>query len=549
MVRVFKLKIIAFFIVCLLPIFTLAASEAISSNLLFVLDCSGSMWGRVDDQPKIAIAKDVLKDLLDDVPDNINLGLLAYGHRKKGDCNDIALVSDIGASKQNLIKQLLNLNARGKTPIERALKKIPGILTGKDSVNTAILISDGMETCDGDPCGYIRGLKEQGITLKIHVVGFQVTSKAAEQLKCIADAGDGGFFSAGNTHELKSALKSLKESIIEEKPLPEPPKVAEVKQKESKSKRLKLPGPGTVILKPSSWVTMPPRYWSLVDAETGEQVTRANTKSTRVKPGEYQLTWRQNEHQSTEVMLTSTVTVSSGQKVELPVDTGLRITLPEGISPPKWWGLDDPDTNDAVARFSGSMIAQVVPAGRYTFLWRQKEHEATTVKLGIHVLKPGELNDFAADMGFHIQPADWMPKSFYYVALANQQGKIIGKWRNLKAQLAPPGEYTVIIRPTEHHNNEIIWSKITIPEHGFTGVPIDSGIKFIHDQDAKPPYSVFFINLDTKVEVAAKQTWAPLPLPPGRYQLDWWENQHQSKRQTLVEEFEVEPGTVLELEI
>ncbi|MCD4718944.1 MAG: hypothetical protein K8S13_03675, partial [Desulfobacula sp.] len=69
------------------------------------------------------------------------------------------------------------------------------------------------------------------------------------------------------------------------------------------------------------------------------------------------------------------------------------------------------------------------------------------------------------------------------------------------------------------------------------------------DQDAKPPYGIFFINLDTKKEVAVKQTWETLPLPPGRYQLDWWETQHQSKRQTLVEEFELEPGNLLELEI
>lgn len=405
------------------------------------------------------------------------------------------------------------------------------------------------ETCGGDPCGYIRTLKEQGIVLKVHVVGFQVTDKAAKQLKCIADAGDGGYFSAGSTRELKNALLSLKESVVEKKLLPEPPKVVEVEEKKIKSKRLKLPGPGTVILKPASWVTMPPRYWSLVDAETGNQATRASANSTRVKPGEYQLAWRQNEHQSREVMLTATVTVSSGQKVELLVDTGLCIKLPKGISPPKWWGLNDPDTNDVIARFSGTMIAQVIPAGLYTLLWRQKEHDSATVQLGVHELKPGELNYIALDMGFYIQRADWVPKSFYYVALKDQQGKIIGKWRSLKAQLAPPGEYTVIIRPTEHHNNEIVWSKIIIPGHGFVDLPIDSGIKFIHDQDTKPPYKVFFINLDTREEVVVKQTFAPLPLPPGRYQLDLWESQHQSKRETLVEEFEVEPGTVMELEI
>jgi len=549
MVRAFILKIVIMAAFCLLTISTFMVTEVISSDLLFILDCSGSMWGRVDNKPKIVIAKEVLKDLLGDVPDNINMGLLVYGHREKGNCNDIEMVSDIGASRQDLIQQLLKLNARGKTPIEKALKQSSKILSKQDSTSTVILISDGIETCGGDPCGYIKTLKEQGITLKVHVIGFQVTSKAAEQLKCIADAGNGGFFSAGNTGELKNALQSLKESIVEEKPLPDPPEVAEVEHEKSKSKRLKLSGPGTVILKPASWVTMPPRYWSLTDAETGDQVTRASANSTRVKPGEYQLTWRQNEHQSTDVMLTTSVTVNSGEKVELPVDTGIRITHPKIISPPKWWGLAEFDTGDAIARFSGPMITQVVPAGRYTLLWRQKEHETTTVKLGTHEIKSGELNDIVLDMGFNIKPAEWLPKSFYYIALIDREGKCIGRWRDLTAQLAPSGEYTLVIRPSEHHNDEIIWSKIIIPDHGFAEVSIDSGIKFIHDPDAKPPYRVFFINTDTKEEVTIKQTWVSQPLPPGRYRLDFWEDEHQTKRQTLVEEFEMEPGIILELEI
>jgi len=543
------LRIILAFVFCYVSISTSMITKAFSSEVLFILDCSGSMWGRVDEQPKISIAKTVLKDLLNDVPDEIGIGLLAYGHREKGNCDDIELVSKIGASRQELIQKLLNLNARGKTPIEKVLRQSADVFPKKNTTNAVILISDGIETCQGDPCGYIKTLNEKGISLTIHVIGFQVSSKADEQLRCIAAEGNGGYFFAGNTQELKTALQSLKESIVEKKPPPAPPVVAEVEQKETKSKRLKLLGPGIVTLKPASWVTMPPKYWSLVDAETGEQVTRSNADSTRVKAGEYQLSWHQNEHKSTNVLLTATVTVKSGEKVDLPVDTGLRITIPQGISPPKWWSLNDPETDTVIARFSGPMISQVIPAGRYTFLWRQKEHDATTVNLGTHELKPGILNDIKLDMGFNIQPAEFLSKPFYYVALVNKQNKIIGKWKNLTAQLAPAGEYTIIIRPTEHHHNEIVWSKITIPEHGFVDVPIDSGIKFIHDQSTKPPYGIFFINLDTKKEIFVKQTWETLPLPPGRYRLDWWESEHQSKRQTLLEEFELEPSVLLELEI
>lgn len=549
MVKGFRLKIVLMSLFCLLFFSIFQIARVWSSDLLFVLDCSGSMWERVDGQPKILIAKNVLTDLLGEVPDSNRLGLLAYGHRKKGDCEDIALISAMGSSSQDVIQQLSTLNARGKTPIEKAFIQAFETLAGQDSDQTVVLISDGIETCGGDPCSYIKTANARGIELKIHVVGFQVSGPAAEQLQCIAKAGNGGYFSAGNTIELKNALQQIKANIIEKTPLPAPPEVVEVETREATSKKLKLAGPGTVTLKPAPWVAMPPRYWSLVDAETGEEVSRSSDISTRVKPGEYQLVWRQNEHQSTDVMLTSTVTVDNGQKVDLPVDTGLRITLPQMISPPKWWGLDDPDTGESMARFSGPMISQVVPAGWFTLVWRQTEHEATTVPLGVYEIKSGELNDIVLDMGFYIQRADWVPRSFYYVTLIDQQGKVFGKWRNVTAQLAPPGDYTVVIRPTEHNNNDIAWSAITIPDHGFADVSIDSGIKFIHEPDAKPPYQVIFINLDTNAEIVIKESWSSLPLPPGRYRIDWWESQHESERQTLMEEFELEAGTVLEFEI
>ncbi len=59
---------------------------------MIVLDGSGSMWGQIDGVPKLQIARDTLRDVLKSVPDTTELGLMAYGHRKKGDCNDIELV-------------------------------------------------------------------------------------------------------------------------------------------------------------------------------------------------------------------------------------------------------------------------------------------------------------------------------------------------------------------------------------------------------------------------------------------------------------------------
>jgi Ca-activated chloride channel family protein len=57
------------------------------------------------------------------------------------------------------------------------------------------------------------------------------------------------------------------------------------------------------------------------------------------------------------------------------------------------------------------------------------------------------------------------------------------------------------------------------------------------------------VNLKSNDEITMKETWSPQPLPPGKYRLDWWEDQHNSKRQTLIDSFEVPPHTMIEMEI
>jgi len=67
-----------------------------ATKVMIILDASGSMWGKVDGKPKIQIAREVLKDLLPKFGTHMHLGLSAYGHRKKGDCNDIETLIPIG---------------------------------------------------------------------------------------------------------------------------------------------------------------------------------------------------------------------------------------------------------------------------------------------------------------------------------------------------------------------------------------------------------------------------------------------------------------------
>lgn len=184
-----------------------------STDLLLVLDASGSMWGRVAGEPKIAIARRVLKDLAGKVPADTAVGLIAYGHRREADCDDIATVLPIGPlDVATLAATVDGLNAKGKTPITKALQQAIGAVKARDTVATVVLVSDGIETCGGDPCATVRAAKDAGVKLVLHVVGFDVGEVDVSQLECTAQAGGGLYFDARNAADLAAAFDQVLEA-------------------------------------------------------------------------------------------------------------------------------------------------------------------------------------------------------------------------------------------------------------------------------------------------------------------------------------------------
>jgi Ca-activated chloride channel homolog len=180
-----------------------------SGNLLLILDASGSMWGQIGGENKIAIAKKVLTELVDGLPEDTEVGLIAYGHRQKGDCKDIETIVEIAPlDKAALNEKIEALNPKGKTPItDSVLTAFESVRATEDAV-TVILVSDGIETCGGDPCRAVREAKEAGINFIMHVVGFDVGDVDVSQLECAAQAGGGLYLSAQNASELTEALET-----------------------------------------------------------------------------------------------------------------------------------------------------------------------------------------------------------------------------------------------------------------------------------------------------------------------------------------------------
>jgi hypothetical protein len=196
-----------------LQVFLEKEEEKITSkNVELILDASNSMWGQIQGVAKIAIAKDVLEQIINGLPDEMNVGLRLYGHRyglnDKRACQDTELKVPIGPiDKSVLIDTIQEIQPKGKTPLVYSVLQSGDDF--KDIPNgSIILITDGIESCEGDIQSIAPALKESGIELKLHIVGFDIKeAEAREELEAIAKSTQGTYLDAKDSEELLSSLQ------------------------------------------------------------------------------------------------------------------------------------------------------------------------------------------------------------------------------------------------------------------------------------------------------------------------------------------------------
>lgn len=194
-----------------------STTRADEGRVVFILDGSNSMWGRIDGTEKIVVARDVLSEVLSELPSDMQVGVAAYGHRRESACDDIETILPVGNHSQSAVEEAIRgVQPRGMTPISAALEHVAGGLEDQLGRTHLVLVSDGKETCDRDPCAMVTTLREKGIDLTVHVVGFDVTGEESEQLQCIAEAGGGRYAGAGTAVELTAALGTIRETVEEE---------------------------------------------------------------------------------------------------------------------------------------------------------------------------------------------------------------------------------------------------------------------------------------------------------------------------------------------
>lgn len=347
------------------------------TNLILIFDASGSMWGQIDGKPKIAIAKEAMDLIVGDLPADINIGLVAYGHRRKGDCDDVETLIPLGPLDVKAFMAKVNaLNPKGKTPMVRSIRKTADAIKHLEDETTILLVSDGLETCDPDPCSFVAELNKLGIKFVLHVVGFDVGGEAEGQLKCMAKAGGGEYFPAKDAAKLKEALDTVIEKTVE--------------------KNLKV----SVFLngKPIGGTV------EVTDPATGERVGYRSHSSARpillgVKPGTYIVTvvdeWQQ-EGRPRQVF--SNVKILETEVRELTVNFGsgtLKIWTYRNGKPFKGQArlstLDDQTVGGGYATTSPDKPAQyILQPGKYKLMVEDSWGAGTQKDLGVVEIVAGQ---------------------------------------------------------------------------------------------------------------------------------------------------------------
>jgi hypothetical protein len=458
------------------------------ASVALVIDASGSMTARLPSgQARIDAAKQAIADLAATFADDLNVSLRAYGHqshRSKKDCADTELLSGFGAARDRrdeIVKKSAALKAQGYTPITYVLGLAADDLKNQPGRRTIVLVSDGKETCEGDPCILARKLAEADASLTIHTVGFGVDDQTRRQLQCIARAGRGEYRDADDASGLLAGMQQAAQAE------PPPTETAQIVVDTS--------GPGLLKVENGE-------FHDVINAETGETVatiSNADKGTASLPAGIYNvkfgdgLFWK-----SIEVRAAETTTIRAGvlkvasnqfhavlddetrQEVlkysndedGMPVPPGTyAVTLGKAV-----WGnvriaegetvtlnpgvlkianaeshkVIDADSGEEISTYATGADFLALPPGRFLVMFGQKAWPVTLAAGQEMVLNPG---------GLSVTPPE------FYTVFSDDGSKAATLPTGAKRVLLPPGQYFIKVKGTK--------TPFTVKEGLFTEIKVN----------------------------------------------------------------------------
>ena len=392
-----------------------AAAEAQGSrSVAVILDASGSMKAPLPDgKTRMAAAKVAVAEFANGLAADTRVALWAYGHQSptsKKDCKDTSLLTPFATTSQNkaaIIAQARALEPQGYTPITYSLTLAARGLDHEESATrTIVLVSDGKETCQGDPCAAAQALAEADVKLVVHTVGIGVDSVTRSQLQCIARVARGSYYDANSTSELTRALGQAAAKDAE-------------KPAQKKVVAITTPKLGTLRMKVLGFST----NHQVMDAsgKAVDELSSAHTEA-KLKPGVYSVKFGNGTWTSIEVKPGEVTEIKPGYLKVQPLSATAVDVL-------------EPETREKVDELYSTRSTTTLIPGRFALkmgkvMWPEevevKPGETTTVK-------PGTIG-----VTSHV--------GTLYFAVKNMEGEEVGRDASPGHKVTlPPGKYVLDI--------------------------------------------------------------------------------------------------------
>lgn len=200
----------------------LPAEKKVHFSIL--IDASGSMNQKVGGKTKMEIAKEAVHTFVKGLPKNAEISLRVYGNQGTSQAKDQSLscnstqeiYREKGYQSTSFDAALNQLQPAGWTPIAKALQSVKQDVHLETTESYVYVVSDGEETCGGDPVTAAKELNQTNVKTIVNIIGFDVNNAGQQKLKEVAQAGNGEFISVHNEMALKKYLSEQYQALIKQ---------------------------------------------------------------------------------------------------------------------------------------------------------------------------------------------------------------------------------------------------------------------------------------------------------------------------------------------
>lgn len=193
-----------------------------TAHYAILIDASGSMKEYNGNKTRMDAAKEAVLEFARQIPENATISLRVYGHKGSGtpkdrdlSCSSTESFYNGSFEKGGFQEALKKVEGSGYTPIALALETVKEDIPENADEAVVYVVSDGIETCGGDPVTAAKALVSSNIETVVNIIGFDVDNEGQKLLKEVASAGNGEFTYVGSEQDLKRYMRAQYEEIIE----------------------------------------------------------------------------------------------------------------------------------------------------------------------------------------------------------------------------------------------------------------------------------------------------------------------------------------------